>query len=41
MERTGTLAEDIVPAEVDFQSIKVADNVRFVIHNEARSVAGL
>ena len=41
VERTGSLAEDIVPAEVDFTSIKVADNVRFVVYNEARSVAGL
>ena len=40
VERTGSLAENIVPAEVDFTSIKVADNVRFVIHDEARSVAG-
>ena len=31
VERTGTLAEDIVPAEVDLLSIKVADNVRFVV----------
>ena len=27
VERTGSLAEDIVPTEVDFVSIKVADNV--------------
>ena len=41
VERTGSLAEDIIPAETDFASIKVANNVRFVIHDEARSVAGL
>ena len=42
VERTGSLAEDIVAAETDFSSIKVASNVRFVIlHNEVRSVVGL
>ena len=41
VERTGSLAEDIVAAEVDFLSIKVADNVRFVVYNEARSGVGL